>query len=230
MVPIIMFQLASSVVVACIFQFSALHCQGPFETFVKVQPSALTVALTVYFVFILTEAQLLKNLFKKYNSKMRPVFNENTPVYVTVDYILYSIKSIKWVDEFLTWNKSDYGNKTSIVLKAGDVWKPEISVRNGPATQQRNEIQKSFLPKLNPSERLYNLMNDVEILVKLKQLLQEMNDVIHKETNLIPNKSLWIEMVNVVNRFFFCVTVVVSSAVGMWLLCHSQKSDIDDSV
>ncbi|KAL3868217.1 hypothetical protein ACJMK2_041048, partial [Sinanodonta woodiana] len=81
-----------------------------------------------------------------YNKAVRPTFEQTTPTDVNIDFYLRSIiefdsqkekfttfgsLSIRWMDYYLQWTPETYGNLTSIFIPQDNVWKPDISLRNG---------------------------------------------------------------------------------------------------
>lgn len=86
---------------------------------------------------------LYSDLFSNYNKKIFPFMNHSDTVYVGISAGIVSINNfdeitgeldvtfvlfIEWTDERLTWKPSDYGGKRSLVVEAGDVWRPRFSV------------------------------------------------------------------------------------------------------
>ncbi|XP_060600275.1 acetylcholine receptor subunit beta-like 1 [Ruditapes philippinarum] len=93
----------------------------------------------------------LKNLKEQlfvtdgYDSKLRPVYNQTSAIDVWVHLYLVSIHElneatetlkisaylwITWYDEFLVWNSTAYGGIEQLYIPQGDVWKPDVALRN----------------------------------------------------------------------------------------------------
>ncbi|XP_061173311.1 neuronal acetylcholine receptor subunit alpha-3-like [Saccostrea echinata] len=81
-----------------------------------------------------------------YNKDIRPAIVHTVPTQVSVDLTLNGLHfideakqqmvsvgtlTIKWKDDFLTWNSSLYGGANFIDVPQGKVWKPNIQLRNG---------------------------------------------------------------------------------------------------
>ncbi|XP_060600266.1 neuronal acetylcholine receptor subunit alpha-7-like [Ruditapes philippinarum] len=93
----------------------------------------------------------LKNLKEQlfvtdeYDSKLRPVYNQTSAIDVWVNLYLVSIHELNeatetlkisaylwiiWNDEFLVWNATAYGGIEQLYIPQGDVWKPDVALRN----------------------------------------------------------------------------------------------------
>ncbi|XP_035665065.1 neuronal acetylcholine receptor subunit alpha-10-like [Branchiostoma floridae] len=87
--------------------------------------------------------RLYQDLFVKsgYNSNVRPVRDFRRPTNVTLDLALAHIIEMdernqvltadvwlrmKWTDEFLTWNVSEYGGIETMVTPAESIWRPDL--------------------------------------------------------------------------------------------------------
>ncbi|XP_066279982.1 neuronal acetylcholine receptor subunit alpha-10-like [Branchiostoma lanceolatum] len=87
--------------------------------------------------------RLQEDLFEKsgYKSYVRPVRDFTRPTKVTLDLALAHIIDLdeknqvltaevwlrmKWTDEFLTWNVSEYGGIETIVTAAESIWRPDF--------------------------------------------------------------------------------------------------------
>ncbi|XP_062620920.1 neuronal acetylcholine receptor subunit alpha-3-like [Saccostrea cucullata] len=81
-----------------------------------------------------------------YNKAIRPALDHTVPTQVSIDLTLNGLHfideakqqmvsvgtlTIRWKDEFLTWNPSLYGGANFIDVPQGNVWKPNIQLRNG---------------------------------------------------------------------------------------------------
>ncbi|XP_060600265.1 neuronal acetylcholine receptor subunit alpha-7-like [Ruditapes philippinarum] len=90
---------------------------------------------------------LRKQLFVTdgYDKKVRPSNNQSDPIEVYVSLYLLSINElsettetlkttaylwITWYDEFLQWDPSDYGGIDYYHWPQGDVWKPDVALKN----------------------------------------------------------------------------------------------------
>ncbi|CAH1268925.1 CHRNA9 [Branchiostoma lanceolatum] len=91
--------------------------------------------------------RLHEDLFVKsgYDSYVRPVRDFKLPTNITLDLALAHIIDLdeknqvlmakvwlrmKWTDEFLTWNVSEYGGIETIVTKAESIWRPDLFLYN----------------------------------------------------------------------------------------------------
>lgn len=100
-------------------------------------------------VFLMAEAcsevTLQKDLLKYYNKFTRPVRNKNTSVFVDVIASLNTLYdfnvfqgiivgevyiSLLWKDEYLAWNKTEYGNADSTILPKTKIWTPNVYICN----------------------------------------------------------------------------------------------------
>ncbi|OWF39109.1 Neuronal acetylcholine receptor subunit alpha-6 [Mizuhopecten yessoensis] len=87
--------------------------------------------------------RLRDTLFQNYTMYFRPVYNLSDPIHVTFDMYLISILDldevtgtitlncvvkISWSDYRLSWNPSNFGDITSFVFNASNVWKPRIYI------------------------------------------------------------------------------------------------------
>lgn len=84
-------------------------------------------------------------LLKGYKKSLRPIFNQDLPVTVDIQFIFrkmhhYDVVTglfeftggirLSWRDFSFTWNPKDYGNATATRLPIDEVWIPNIGVRN----------------------------------------------------------------------------------------------------
>jgi len=92
------------------------------------------------------EAELVRHLFDKYMTTIRPVANYNDSVTAKVRLTLLGIDEVDldaglmdvqawikmtWTDANLRWNKSDYGGIEVIRVPSENVWKPDVTIYNG---------------------------------------------------------------------------------------------------
>ncbi|XP_019638252.1 PREDICTED: neuronal acetylcholine receptor subunit alpha-10-like [Branchiostoma belcheri] len=87
--------------------------------------------------------RLHEDLFETsgYNSNVRPVRDYRRPINVTLDLALAHIIDLdekdqiltvdiwlrmKWTDEFLTWNVSEYGGIETVTTRAERIWRPDL--------------------------------------------------------------------------------------------------------
>ena len=88
-----------------------------------------------------TETVLHMKLFKEYNNYRKPVHVYNQPVPVSIHLFPLSLlgldlksqtlhmavwMQIVWLDEYLTWNFSEFDNIKSLRLPASQVWIPQV--------------------------------------------------------------------------------------------------------
>lgn len=104
-----------------------------------------------------------------YNKRVRPVADQLEPVIVSMDFYLVGIDdfnevtqkltttgylSIFWLDTELNWDPALFGNVDRIQLPQNEVWKPDITLRNG----------KSDMKELGGSYLLVTIDNTGEVL------------------------------------------------------------------
>ncbi|XP_053399145.1 neuronal acetylcholine receptor subunit alpha-3-like [Mercenaria mercenaria] len=80
-----------------------------------------------------------------YDKKVRPTNNQSDPIEVHVSLYLLNINElsettetlkttgylwITWYDEFLKWTPSDYGDIDYYHWPQGDIWKPDVALKN----------------------------------------------------------------------------------------------------
>jgi len=104
-------------------------------------------ACMAYCVAGLTEKDLIRKLLDEetYEKRARPVKDLKRPirVNVTFDYAqlldVYEKEQVlsseiwliqEWYDEHLTWDPADYGGLNYTVLRADDIWLPDIYIQN----------------------------------------------------------------------------------------------------
>lgn len=91
------------------------------------------------------EKKLLSRLFRAHNPRIRPVINENTITYVTLNMRILQLISIdekhqqikihcflqiRWKNEHLNWNPHDWGNVTYLNIHRKDIWTPDFVLLN----------------------------------------------------------------------------------------------------
>ena len=92
------------------------------------------------------EYLLVSELFKHYDVKIRPIYNNSETIFVTVGLALRKIQSINdigqsmkstvnlqifWKDEFLTWNETNYHGISSIIIPYHEyIWIPDLMILN----------------------------------------------------------------------------------------------------
>ncbi|XP_077992770.1 neuronal acetylcholine receptor subunit alpha-10-like, partial [Glandiceps talaboti] len=85
--------------------------------------------------------RLIDDVLKEYSALVRPVKNSNTVTNVHVDFFLAQVVemdekrqilkvnawlTLRWIDEYLTWNKSSYGDIDNIKLPSHMIWMPDV--------------------------------------------------------------------------------------------------------
>lgn len=95
-------------------------------------------------------------LLKGYKKSLRPIFNQDLPVTVDIQFIFrkmhhYDVVSglfeftggirLSWRDFSFTWNSKDYGNATATRLPIDEVWIPNIGVRNPAEREEFMQIE-----------------------------------------------------------------------------------------
>lgn len=91
------------------------------------------------------ERRLFNYLMRNYDNTIRPVLNATTPVTIRLGITLTQIFDLdeknqvlttlvwldqEWVDEFLTWNPSDFGGIQKIRVPCQSIWLPDIVLYN----------------------------------------------------------------------------------------------------
>lgn len=91
------------------------------------------------------ERRLFNYLMRNYDNTIRPVLNASTPVTIRLGITLVQIFDLdeknqvlttnvwfdqEWVDEFLTWNPSDFGGIQKIRIPCQSIWLPDIVLYN----------------------------------------------------------------------------------------------------
>ncbi|ESO85172.1 hypothetical protein LOTGIDRAFT_54546, partial [Lottia gigantea] len=87
---------------------------------------------------------LFETLFDDYNTLVKPRYNVSHIINVVVSFNLYSLSGIdekqqrltftgwcsfKWKDEFLVWNRTEYGVDI-LTISADKIWTPDIQIFN----------------------------------------------------------------------------------------------------
>ncbi|XP_028166014.1 acetylcholine receptor subunit alpha-L1-like [Ostrinia furnacalis] len=99
------------------------------------------------------EAKLHKDLFCAYDYSYRPVKDHRSTVNVSVRFAVkyisfdaseetfnvHSWVALKWKDEFLTWDPSEYGNITEIQVESHEIWTPRMSLYNADAALYQSD-------------------------------------------------------------------------------------------
>lgn len=124
-----------------------------FNVKIKMSVSSIT---KIIFVFVVScEGQTgddVKNVVTQlfttngYNKNVRPNVDQTISMYIDLDLFLFEINGIdeitqkltttgfvyiQWVDEYLQWDPSLYGNVFNIYVSQTDIWKPDIALQNG---------------------------------------------------------------------------------------------------
>ncbi|XP_064599395.1 neuronal acetylcholine receptor subunit beta-3-like [Liolophura sinensis] len=78
--------------------------------------------------------RLQNDLFRKYNTSIRPVYNQTEAVLVREErkqqFAFSAWFDLEWHDDLLTWNKSEYEEVDHLLLRSDLIWKPDIAVTN----------------------------------------------------------------------------------------------------
>ena len=100
------------------------------------------------------ESTLIQNLLANYDPKTRPVIQWNETVQIDVTFQLSNVMNIDtksqtlavngwltvdWVDPYLTWNETDFGGVSVLILSASEIWTPGLLVRNSVAETSPNK-------------------------------------------------------------------------------------------
>ncbi|XGW25005.1 hypothetical protein V3C99_006442 [Haemonchus contortus] len=76
------------------------------------------------------ERRLYAKLADGYNKLARPVKNDSEPVLVLLGLDFQQILDVSWVDHYLTWDPSEYGNIKEVRLPISNIWKPDVLLYN----------------------------------------------------------------------------------------------------
>lgn len=91
------------------------------------------------------EALIHRELFKDYNTFVRPVKNSSMPITVEISLILRRVYDLEekqntlhssteiemtWMDDFLSWNATEMGGIQAILVPTKKIWTPNICVKN----------------------------------------------------------------------------------------------------
>ncbi|XP_067652699.1 acetylcholine receptor subunit alpha-L1-like [Haliotis asinina] len=89
--------------------------------------------------------RLRRDLFSNYSRGIVPVHNQSESAQVHMDFFLIMIHEldmknqvltasgwlkIEWLDQFLTWNETDYGGIDEVIVFQREVWLPDLFVEN----------------------------------------------------------------------------------------------------
>ncbi|XP_002734327.1 neuronal acetylcholine receptor subunit alpha-7-like [Saccoglossus kowalevskii] len=89
------------------------------------------------------QATLVRKLLENYSTSTRPALNSSIPTLVThritpiqildIDEQnqLFTLKvwiGLRWTDELLRWNESDYAGVASVSVSSNDIWQPDITL------------------------------------------------------------------------------------------------------
>ncbi|XP_060074962.1 neuronal acetylcholine receptor subunit non-alpha-2-like [Ylistrum balloti] len=91
------------------------------------------------------QKKLLTRIFDGYDKRLRPVLKQSYSVHVNMTFALNSINEfdeksqklavtgvfdLRWTDESLLWNKSEYGNAFHVHIDGNSIWLPNIALMN----------------------------------------------------------------------------------------------------
>ncbi|XP_078000066.1 neuronal acetylcholine receptor subunit alpha-3-like [Glandiceps talaboti] len=93
------------------------------------------------------EERLQNDLFKEYKRLVCPTPNSSTPLIVQFGVSLTHLLDVEWKDYRLTWNASDYGNKTSLVIPLKKLWYSDMALYKS-ADLQRQQYPKVTDPTI----------------------------------------------------------------------------------
>ncbi|CAN7992835.1 unnamed protein product, partial [Ixodes hexagonus] len=114
------------------------------------------------------EKRLLDTLMKRYDASVRPVKNSSDPVVVRLGITLTQIFDLdeknqvlttnvwldqEWLDEYLVWNPSDYGNLTKLRIPCDRIWLPDIVLYNNADDYTRGYYQSRAM--LDPGGNVF---------------------------------------------------------------------------
>jgi len=111
------------------------------------------VLVTVHCENVSYVRQLYTDLFSNYTKEVMPVYDHSKPLMVGVIFFyLSAINSFKevedtvsitgafnfnWIDPFLAWNPSSYGNVYMTIIDSSDMWVPFIVLANSANTMEQ---------------------------------------------------------------------------------------------
>nr|ALJ10921.1 acetylcholine receptor [Dolomedes sulfureus] len=90
-----------------------------------------------------SERELRRDIFRGYDKLVRPVKKASTAVTVKISISPLSLRSmsekdqlmsletwmtLKWTDEYLQWDPTEYDNITELRISSSEIWKPDISL------------------------------------------------------------------------------------------------------
>ena len=116
-------------------------------------------SMAIYTCVLASKENVLHNkLFENYNKHVRPVHRQNTTVEIIIHMFSgFSIDDVdllrgtvggnvwlevKWKDQFLSWNSSDYDDVQYIIVDSKDVWLPDLLLFS--------KFEKGKVYRLNP--------------------------------------------------------------------------------
>ena len=118
-----------------------MHCKQGFQVFF-----AIAIVYDLSSAGVYDEKELFKRLFNDYNKYTMPRINNTEPISIQIScgvsemlnldetensLTLNVFFAIRWKDDLLTWNSSQY-NETDMILAPTDkIWLPDIVVGNG---------------------------------------------------------------------------------------------------
>ncbi|KAH9424986.1 hypothetical protein DERP_009210, partial [Dermatophagoides pteronyssinus] len=76
------------------------------------------------------ERRLFNYLMRNYDNTIRPVRNASKPINIRLGITLTQIFDLEWIDEFLQWNSSEFGNISKIRIPCQSIWLPDIVLYN----------------------------------------------------------------------------------------------------
>ncbi|XP_072021560.1 acetylcholine receptor subunit alpha-type unc-63-like [Amphiura filiformis] len=85
--------------------------------------------------------RLKDHLFDDYDGLVRPVKDGISTTIVTYRMLLYALLDMSWIDEFLTWNATEFGGIEVIHVPAERVWLPDITLH-----QNADDIFERYKP------------------------------------------------------------------------------------
>jgi len=110
------------------------------------------------------ERELRRDIFRDYDSYVRPVKKQTTAVPVKISMTPLSLKSMNekdqlislqtwvimtWKDEYLQWDPTKYGNITLLHVSPSQIWRPDIAVYSA-------SLDTAFFPEVRTKALLYN--------------------------------------------------------------------------